>query len=120
MDLLQKESKLEQVVKLVGADVLPDTQRLILDVCNIFKNSFLQQSAFDKIDAYSTVQKQVKMLRIIVTYYRLGNQAIQKGATLAKLKRMRVYSDMTRMKFSVANDETFRGYLWRFLIKGLC
>lgn len=105
MDLLQKESKLEQVVKLVGADVLPDAQRLILDVCNIFKNSFLQQSAFDKIDMYSTVQKQVKMLRIIVTYYRLGNQAIKKGATLVKLRRMRVYNEMIRMKFSVPNDE---------------
>lgn len=105
MDLLQKEAKLEQVVKLVGADVLPDSQRLILDVCHIFKNAFLQQSAFDQIDMYSTVQKQVKMLRIIVTYYRLGNQAIQKGATLVKLHRMRVYSEMTRMKFSVSNDE---------------
>jgi len=105
LDLLQRESRLQQVVKLVGADVLPDSQRLILEVCTIFKNTFLQQSAFDKIDMYSTVPKQVKMLKIIVTFYRRGQEAIKKGATLIKLKRMKVVAEITRMKFSVANDE---------------
>ncbi len=105
MGLLQREARLQQVVKLVGADVLPDSQRLILEVCTIFKNTFLQQSAFDKIDMYSTVQKQVKMLKIIVTFYRLGVKAIHDGATLIKLRRMKVVSEITRMKFSVANDE---------------
>jgi V/A-type H+-transporting ATPase subunit A len=105
IDLLQRESRLQQVVKLVGADVLPDTQRLILDVCTLFKNVFLQQSAFDEIDMYSTVEKQVKMLKIIVTYYRLSLDAIKKGATLIKLRRMRVIEEIARMKYKVANDE---------------
>ena len=105
LDLLQREARLQQVVKLVGADVLPDTQRLILEVCTLFKNTFLQQSAFDKIDTYSTVPKQVKMLKIIVTFYRMGAEAIKKGATLIKIRRMKVVSDIARMKFSVANDE---------------
>jgi V/A-type H+-transporting ATPase subunit A len=106
MDLLQREARLQQVVKLVGADVLPDSQRLILEVCTLFKNVFLQQSAFDEIDMYSTVEKQVKMLKIIVTYYRLGSEAIKKGATLIKLRRMRVIEDIARMKYKIANDET--------------
>ncbi len=105
LDLLQREAKLQQVVKLVGADVLPDSQRLILEVCTLFKNTFLQQSAFDKIDMFSTVEKQVKMLNIIVTYYRMGQEAIKKGATLIKLKRMKVVEEIARMKFSVSNDE---------------
>ena len=105
LDLLQREFKLVQVVKLVGADVLPDSQRLVLEVCTLFKNTFLQQSAFDKIDMYSTVEKQVKMLKIIVTYYRMGQEAIKKGATLIKLKRMKVASEIARMKFSVPNEE---------------
>ena len=105
LDLLHRESRLQQVVKLVGADVLPDSQRLILDVCTLFKNTFLQQSAFDQIDMYSTVPKQVKMLKIIVTYYRMGRDAIKKGATLIKLKRMKVVTEIARMKLSVANDE---------------
>jgi len=105
LDLLQKEARLQQVVKLVGPDVLPDYQRLILDVCLVFKNTFLQQSAFDEIDRYSTVQKQVKMLKIIVTYFRLGQEAIKKGATLIKLKRMKVVHEIVRMKFTVSNEE---------------
>ena len=105
MDLLQREVRLQQVVKLVGPDALPDTQRFILDVCSLFKNAFLQQNAFDKIDMYSTVQKQVKMLHIIVVYYGRGAEAIKSGATLVQLRRMKVYQDMIKMKFSVPNDD---------------
>ena len=93
------------MVKLVGADVLPDSQKLILEVCTLFKNTFLQQSAFDKIDMYCTVEKQVKMLKIIVTYYRMGAEAIKKGATLIKIKRLKVVGDIIRMKLAVSNDE---------------
>jgi len=106
LDLLQREAKLQQVVKLVGADVLPDSQRIILEVCNLFKNVFLQQSAYDKIDMYSTVQKQAKMLRIIVTYYELGVEAIKKGSTLIKIRRTKAAADIAKMKFNITNEET--------------
>ncbi len=105
MELLHKEVRLQQVVKLVGPDALPDTQRFILDVCTLFKNSFLQQNAYDKIDMYSTVQKQAKMLHIIVAYWRRGSDAIKKGATLVKLRKMKAYQDIIKMKFSVPNDD---------------
>ena len=105
MELLQREVRLQQVVKLVGPDALPDSQRFILDVCNLFKNAFLQQNAFDDIDRYSTVEKQLKMLHIIVEYWRRGSDSIKKGATLVKLRRMKVYQDIVKMKFSIANDE---------------
>lgn len=104
MDLLQREVRLQQVVKLVGPDALPDTQRFILEVCSLFKNAFLQQNAFDKIDTYSTVQKQAKMLHIIVTYWKRGSEAIKRGATLVKLRKMKVYQDIIKMKFSIPND----------------
>ncbi len=106
MELLQKEERLQQVVKLVGPDALPDSQRFILEVCTLFKNAFLQQNAFDETDRYSTVEKQLKMLQIILTYWRRGNQAIKQGVTLVKLRRMKVYQDITKMKFSVTNKET--------------
>jgi len=106
MELLQKEDRLQQVVKLVGPDALPDSQRFILEVCTLFKNAFLQQNAFDETDRYSTVEKQLKMLQIILTYWRRGNQAIKQGVTLVKLRRMKVYQDITKMKFSVTNKET--------------
>jgi V/A-type H+/Na+-transporting ATPase subunit A len=105
MELLQRENRLQQVVKLVGPDVLPDSQRLILEVATMFKNAFLQQSAFDKIDMFSVAKKQVKMLKIILTYYERGAEMIKKGATLVKLKRMKVHSEIAKMKFAVPNDE---------------
>ncbi len=105
MELLHKEVRLQQVVKLVGPDALPDTQRFVLEVCTLFKNAFLQQNAYDKIDAYSTVQKQAKMLHIIVTYWQRGSEAIKNGATLIRLRKMKVYQDIVKMKFSVPNDD---------------
>jgi len=105
MELLHKEVRLQQVVKLVGPDALPDTQRFILEVCTLFKNAFLQQNAYDKVDMYSTVQKQAKMLHIIVTYWKRGSEAIKSGATLVKLRKMKVYQDIVKMKFSVPNDD---------------
>ena len=105
MDLLHREVRLQQVVKLVGPDALPDTQRFILEVCTLFKNAFLQQNAYDKIDTFSVVQKQAKMLHIIVTYWKRGYEAIKSGATLVKLRKMKVYQDIIKMKFSIPNED---------------
>ncbi|MBN1411284.1 MAG: V-type ATP synthase subunit A [Spirochaetales bacterium] len=105
MELLQKEVRLQQVVKLVGPDALPDSQRFILEVCTLFKNAFLQQNAFDDIDRYAVAEKQMKMLELIVTYWRKGSQAIKSGVTLVKLKRMKVIPDIVKMKFTIPNDD---------------
>ena len=105
MDLLQQEGKLQQVVKLVGPDVLPDTQRIILETCEMFKNAFLQQNSYDKVDMYCTPEKQIKMLRVILDFYKLGLENIRKGANIHQIKKLEVHSDIMRMKFSVSNDE---------------
>jgi V/A-type H+-transporting ATPase subunit A len=105
MDLLHREVRLQQVVKLVGPDALPDTQRFVLEVCTLFKNAFLQQNAYDKIDMFSVTQKQAKMLHIIVMYWKRGYQAIKSGATLVKLRKMKVYQDIIKMKFSIPNED---------------
>jgi V/A-type H+-transporting ATPase subunit A len=105
MELLHREVRLQQVVKLVGPDALPDSQRFVLEVCTIFKNAFLQQNAYDKIDTFSTVEKQAKMLHIIVTYWKRGSEAIKNGATLVKLRKIKVYQDIVKMKFTIPNEE---------------
>jgi V/A-type H+-transporting ATPase subunit A len=105
MELLQREVRLQQVVKLVGPDALPDSQRFILDVCTLFKNAFLQQNAFDDIDRYTTAEKQMRMLNIILIYWRRGNQAIKRGVTLVKLRRMKVFQDVIKMKLSITNED---------------
>ncbi len=104
MGLLQKEVRLLQVVKLVGPDALPDSQRFVIEVCTMFKNAFLQQNAFDDVDRYSTVEKQLRMLSIIMAYWRRGQAAIKRGVTLVKLKRVKVVQEIVKMKFTVPNE----------------
>ncbi|HUX21100.1 MAG TPA: V-type ATP synthase subunit A [Spirochaetia bacterium] len=105
MDLLHREVRLQQVVKLVGPDALPDSQRFILEVCSLFKNAFLQQNAFDDIDRYSTVEKQRRMLALILVYWRRGAELLKQGVTLVELRRTRVLQDIIKMKFTIPNDK---------------
>lgn len=104
MDLLQKETRLQQIVKLVGADALPDSQNFILEVCTLFKNAFLQQNAFDEIDRYCSPAKQIAMMDLILQYYDAGSEAISKGVPMVKIRRLSVVQDIARMRFNVSND----------------
>jgi V/A-type H+-transporting ATPase subunit A len=105
MDLLQREDKLQQIVKLVGPDVLPDNQRLILYVAEHLKNGFLQQSAFDPIDQYSDPAKQVGLLRIILTIYDRGVEYINRGGTLVRLRELEVMDEIMRAKSTIKNED---------------
>jgi len=105
ISIMQREARLERVVKLVGADVLPDSQRLILETASIFKNAFLQQNAFDQVDAFCVAEKQYRMLKIIVRFYDLASEAIKKGGTLVGIKKLGVMRDIMQMKFEYANED---------------
>lgn len=105
MGLLQQENRLQQVVKLVGPDVLPDSQRVVLEAAALFKNAFLQQDSFDPVDMYCPLQKQVKMLTLVLLFYRLASRAIQRGVTLVAVRGLRIYREMMRMRHTVKNDE---------------
>jgi V/A-type H+-transporting ATPase subunit A len=105
ISIMQREARLERVVKLVGADVLPDSQRLVLETATIFKNAFLQQNAFDEVDAFCVAEKQYRMLKIIVRFYDLASEAIKKGGTLVGLKKLGVMRDIMQMKFEYANED---------------
>lgn len=105
LTLLQREDRLQQIVKLVGPDVLPDTQRLILFVAEIMKDGFLAQSAFDENDMYSTPERQIALLRIILTIYRKGRDLIQAGVPLARLRAMSCVPQVLRAKSAFGNTE---------------
>jgi V/A-type H+-transporting ATPase subunit A len=108
ISVMQKEAKLQRVVKLVGADVLPDSQRLILETAGLFKNAFLQQNAYDKVDAFCVAEKQYLMLKIIVRFYELASEAITKGATLVSIKKLKAVASVMRMKYDYSNEEADR------------
>jgi len=105
MGLLQQENRLQQVVKLVGPDVLPDSQRIVLETCSLFRNAFLQQDFFDEIDMYCPLRKQLLMLRLVLLFHRLGSRAIQRGVTLVAVRGLKVHRDLMRMRQTVRNDE---------------
>ncbi|MGE5197101.1 MAG: V-type ATP synthase subunit A, partial [Deltaproteobacteria bacterium] len=105
MDLLQKEQRLQQVVKLVGPDVLPQTQRLVLEVCYIFKNAFLQQTAYDQIDTYSSARKQFLMLKAIIVLYQKSEELVKKGINVAEIKEAPIYQEILRMRLTYPEDK---------------
>ena len=103
--LLQREDRLQQIVKLVGPDVLPDTQRLILFIAEILKDGYLAQSAFDEKDMYCTPERQVRLLKIILALYRRGRAMVQAGAPLADLQQLKCVPEVMRAKATYGNDE---------------
>lgn len=98
LTLLQREDRLQQIVKLVGPDALPDSQRLILFIAEIFKDGFLAQSAFDENDMYCPPERQVALLRMILSLYRRGRDLIQSGAPLARLRGLACVPRIVRAK----------------------
>ena len=105
MDILNEESRLEQVVKLVGPDALPDEQRLILETSRLLREGFLQQNALDEIDTYSSVQKQIKMLDLILYFHERASQLIQRGTLILSIQALPVLNTLIRMKTLFNNDQ---------------
>jgi len=105
IDLLQQEDKLQQIVKLVGPDVLPDSQRLILTVCEIIKTGLLQQNAFDAVDMYSTPAKQISLLRAMLRFHERGRQFIAAGGTLAEVQDLAIVQELVRAKSTIKNED---------------
>ena len=105
MDIFQRESHLQQIVKLVGPDVLPDSQRLVLFIAELFKNGFLQQSAFDEIDRYTPPGKQAALLRTLILIYERGQEIITKGGTWTQISTLPCIPEVVRAKSTIPNDD---------------
>src|SRR5512133_2195472 len=104
MELLSEESRLSQIVKLVGPDVLPTEQRLILETARLMREGFLQQSAMDDVDAFSTTQKQIRMLDLILYFHQRAQRVIKRGAPISSIHELPVVNELIRMKTQVPND----------------
>ncbi len=105
LDLLKKEQRLQQIVRLIGADALPESDRLILTVAEMIKNGFLQQNAFDNIDQYSVPEKQIQILMLIMNFYELALKTIKAGCPLLKIIEVPVRNEIVRAKSVVANGD---------------
>ena len=105
LKLLYEEDKLKEIVMLVGEDVLPDDQRLILDISNVIKLGFLQQNAFSKVDTYVPLKKQVEMLKTIKLLYEEGHKAIKEQIPISQVKNADLYSKVIAMKNTISNED---------------
>jgi V/A-type H+/Na+-transporting ATPase subunit A len=99
LEVLQKESELQEIVQLVGVDALPEREKAVLDVARMLREDYLQQSAYDDVDTYTSIQKQFRMLRAILSFGEREQEAIGKGATVAQLQRLPVRTKLSRMKW---------------------
>src|SRR5208283_2045544 len=108
IELLKREQRLSQIVKLIGPDALPDNQRLVLMVAEMIKNGFLQQNAYDEIDMFCAPDKQVRILKLIMDFYTRALAIIQLGAPLLKLRELSCQDRIVRAKSTIRNEEVGR------------
>lgn len=102
--LLAEENKLMEIVKLIGADVLPDDQKLVLETARAIRVGFLQQNAYHKDDTYVPLEKQKLMMRAIVELYRHSLSAIRKGAAFSAVMKLGFFERVSKLKFEIPND----------------
>jgi V/A-type H+/Na+-transporting ATPase subunit A len=105
MEILNEESRLSQIVKLVGPDALPDEQRLPLETARLLREGFLQQSAIDEVDSYSNIEKQIKMLDLILHFHERAGLIIKRGAPITVIHNLPVVNTLIRMKTTVPNEQ---------------
>ena len=101
---LTQESSLMEIVKLIGADVLPDDQKLILEIAKVIRVGFLQQNAFHKDDTCVPMEKQFKMMEIILYLYKKSRSLISMGMPMSVLKEDKIFDKIISIKYDVPND----------------
>ncbi len=106
MAILQQESSLLDIAKLVGQDTLPDMERFILLIARTIKEAFLRQNAMDPVDAYSSPAKQVALVRLLLHIYDRGRKIIEQGCPVGRLQdEMDLWPEIVRARATVPNDQ---------------
>jgi V/A-type H+-transporting ATPase subunit A len=112
-EILHEEDKLMEIVKLVGSDVLPDDQKLVIEIAKIIRVGFLQQNAFHKEDTFVPLNKQKQMMRIILYLNQKAKHLISSSVPISKLIKLGMFEKLTKMKYDIPNDklEMFDDYI---------
>lgn len=104
MSLLAEEAKLMEIVKLIGSDVLPEDQKLVIEICKVIRVGYLQQNAFHKDDTYVPLQKQMKMMDVILYLYKKCKDLVAQGKPMSQVVASGIFDKVTKMKYDVPND----------------
>ena len=102
---LNEESRLLEIVKLIGTDVLPEDQKLLLEISRVIRVGFLQQDAFHKVDTYVPYQKQYRMMDLILYLYNQSLEVLASKKTLKSIRETNIFDEIVRLKYVVDNDD---------------
>ena len=111
--LLQEESSLMEIVKLIGSDVLPDDQKLVIETARAIRVGFLQQNAFHAEDTYVPLEKQKLMMKVILHLHSKAKEVVAREIPLSKISQLGLFDKLTKMKYDIPNNrlELFDGYI---------
>lgn len=96
--LLQKEAELEEIVRLVGPDALPDSDRVVLESARMIREDFLQQSAFHEVDSFCPPEKQIGMLKLLLDFHSLSADAVARGVPVERIRELPIRAEIANMK----------------------
>lgn len=105
VSLLTQENSLNEIVKLIGSDVLPDDQKLVLEIARVIRLGFVQQNAFHKEDTYVPMEKQLKMMQVILYLYDKCKKLIAMSMPMSLLRESDIFEKIISIKYDVANNE---------------
>lgn len=103
--LLQEESSLMEIVKLIGSDVLPDDQKLVIETCRVIRVGFLQQNAFHPEDTYVPLEKQKLMMKTILYLYKKAKHIVNAGIPISRVLETGLFDKLTKMKYDIPNNK---------------
>lgn len=104
-NILHEENKLMEIVKLIGSDVLPEDQKLVIEIARVVRVGFLQQNAYHKDDTYVPLEKQFSMMGIILTLYDKCAEAVSRGVTVSAVSGTGIFEKVIKMKYDIPNDK---------------
>ena len=104
-NILIEENQLMEIVKLIGADVLPDEQKLIIDLARVIRVGFLQQNAYHKDDTYVPLQKQKLMMEVILTLYNEAKKGLSQGVSMEQITSIGLMEKIIKIKYDIPNDK---------------
>jgi V/A-type H+-transporting ATPase subunit A len=108
MNILHEETQLMEIVKLIGSDVLPEDQKLSLEIARVIRVGYLQQNAFHPEDTFVPFEKQLKMLQLISHLKTQANQVISTHRTVRSIVETGVFEDLIKIKYDIPNNELYR------------
>lgn len=108
VNLLREESALMEIVKLIGADVLPDHQKLTIEIARVIRVGFLQQNAYHAEDTYVPLEKQLLMMRTVLHLYKRAGELIERSIPISRIAEQGLYEKLIKIKYDVPNNEPER------------